>query len=187
MKEKKNTVPAEHTRKELIKIVERIGKERKALEEELNNTNEMLKAKLSSTEKAKLEGFSMEVVLDSNYGLTVENLTEKKWALQSALRYPFYADPEFRKHSVIYLESIVNDFVAADAEIEKEFEANDEEAKEVRRKREAIKEKRDALRYEAYQKLLEVGMTKEAGSAGRYGANSGLLAEYKLRLDAYEN
>ena len=113
MKAEKNTISGAEALKKLKEITKRIEKEKGELKAELESVEAELKVRASGTTKSS--GFDIKDILENDNDETTEKLKNKAKKLKNALNKPNYADIEFRKYSLIYLEPIAE---KCDAEVD---------------------------------------------------------------------
>lgn len=97
----KKTVSRADALKKVQEIVKRIEAEKEELRKELANTEAELYARTTGTTKSS--GFNVKDILENDNNETVERLERKIAKLKNALSKPYYADAEFRKYSILYL------------------------------------------------------------------------------------
>lgn len=101
---KKETVSRADAFDKLQEIIARINTEKGELKKELDKTEAELNARAVGTTKSS--GFDIKGILENDNDETTEKLKNKAKKLKNALSKPNFADAEFRKYSLIYLEPI---------------------------------------------------------------------------------
>ena len=142
-------------------ILERLTAEKKRIDEqraELAKEKAKLEAEKAAIEKGQntnSEAFSLEAVLNSD---TTEVIDRKLANINAALELPYYADREYRKLSIIYLQA-VTDAAAENVESNlKEIEAAKKTIEETKERLELLVKNRDDIGTATAELLDNVGL-----------------------------
>lgn len=183
MKAEKNTISGAEALKKVEEIVKRIETEKAELQKEFEKVKTELEARASGTIKAS--GFNIKKVLEKDDNEIIAELKNRAKKLKNALAMPNYADAEFRKYSIIYLNEAMaehieerNAFNKRRLELEKELYEITYRLKEMQKERGIILDK-------FYNQAKEIGLAEEFGGIGLDGAEC-VMEQYKEKCDVYE-
>lgn len=134
----------------------RIDKQRAELTKELTKL-ETEKAAAEQGKNTNGEAFSLKAIFNSS---TIEEIDRKIAGIKAALDLPYYADSEYRRLSIIYLQA-VTDTEAANLESNaKEIEAAVKTIEEAKEHLELLRKNRMDIAAAAAELIEDVGLTK---------------------------
>lgn len=167
--------------KDLTAAKKRIDKQKAELTKELNR----LEAEKAATEQGKQpsgEAFSLNAIFNSNP--TAEELARKIAGIKAALDLPYYADSEYRRLSIAYLEA-VTEAEAADLEKnEREVEAAVKAIDAAKEHLEQLRKNREDIAAAASDKVASVGLSAVSYDMMDY-TPAYVLKKYKETCDKY--
>ena len=105
----------------------------------------------------KPKGFTLNAVMNSSR--TAEENTRLIASIKEALELPYYADSEYRKLSIEYLEATAAETAAAFEKKRAEVEAAEKAVKEAQARLERLEEEKKDIISAAYNKCENVDMT----------------------------
>lgn len=149
--------------KELTKAEKRIAAEKKDLKKEL--------AKLEAEQQSeKPKGFTLSNVMQSSR--TSEENTRLIESIRAALDLPYYADSEYRKLSIEFMEAVAEEAAAAYAKKQAELEEAEKAAKEAKERLERLEAEKNSIFWEATDTITKAD-------------NSGALKKWRDRPISY--
>lgn len=168
----------------LNEVIQRIEAKRAELARELAKTEAELEARKTGATKAG--SFDLADILENDNNEVTEKLKAKILKIKAALALPNYADADFRKYSIIYLEEVVEEHIAERKAHKEEIERLE---KELYNLPHTISEKRNELggildRF--CEKAANIGLTSEFSGIWTNGATN-LFAEYKKVCATYDD
>lgn len=183
MKTEKNTITAAEALKKTKEAIVRIDRQKKELTQELQKAEAELAAAKTGT---AIAGFTLEEVLADNANETEVKLRNKINKIKAALGMPYYADAEYRKYSIIYLEAIVNEHLNERSEFNEKFATLEYELNTIKNQIAQKDKERGVILDTFYNKTREIGLAQEFGGAWIYGA-AFLFNNYKELCEHYAN
>ena len=182
--EKTTTTTGAEALKKVNEVLQRIEAKKAELKKELAKTEAELEARQTGATKAG--SFDLESILNNDNNETTEKLKVKISKIKAALALPNYADADFRKYSIIYLEAAVEEHTAERAAINKEIAKLETELYNLPHTIREKEKERAVILDAFYKKTREIGVEAEFTGLRLQGADS-LLRDYKELCETYND
>ena len=168
--------------KKVLEIVKRIEAEKAELRAEIEKTEAELQARETGATKAS--GFSVKDVLENDDDEVVEKLKGKIAKLKNALAKPMYADADFRKYSIIYLNCELEAYNEEKKILDTTIGRMEHDLIVIPQQLRAVEKERAALLDVFYRKAIDIGLLHDFTGI-MYGA-AYALREYEEKCSKYE-
>lgn len=186
MKAEKNNkkITQEEALKKVQEVMKRIDKDKEALRTEYNDVCKEIELRISGKPSIRIgkSGF----IKTAEYYMSDEELTNRKYKLKTALEIPYYADEEFRKHSLVYLELVTEEAIEQYDDLTKRREENYEKLLEYRRGIDKLGREHQEIGGAVAMKYIAIGLGK-FGRGAQHGAPYGNLRDYKEFCEKYND
>ena len=180
MKKKENARADAH--KKMQEIVKRIEVEKAELRAEMEKTRAELRARETGATKAS--GFNVKDILENDDNEVTERLKSKIAKLDNALAKPLFADEEFRKHSVIYLNCELEEYIEEKKILDAKIRKLEHDLIVIPQQLRATEKERAALLDTFYRKAIDIGIGQDFKYI--YNGAAYALREYEELCSKYE-
>lgn len=182
--ERSNKDHGEIDNSQLLRVMKRINSQRKDLEERISELDEKI-IKISTGKQAVSNTFNAEDLLKE--APILSTLVQQRQVLSEATALPNYADAEFRKLSIPYIEALAEEMTEKAISIGEQIE---DDQVEISTLEERITKNRDELRImsgEWAQALVSIGISdRNLYSDFAVGSYTRFADEYKKLCAKYE-
>lgn len=161
----------------------RIDGEKDKLRVELAAVEKEIERRIAGKPSITLGKFGFSKSADFYY--SDEEIARKRAKLKNALDIPYYADEEYRKYSLAYIELITSEAIAEYDDLEKRKEENRELMRTYRRNVDALKMEHHDISGKIATKYIDIGLGKFA-SGLMFGAPYSNYINYKEYCEKYE-
>ena len=165
----------------LIVVKKRIDGQRTELTNELKRL-EAEKEKIVAGYNEKPSGFTLADALNSNKTETIEEINRKITNIKKVLALPYYADSEYRKLSIAYMEEMTAYYAEKLKIKDTEIEEAENAIAEAEEHLEEVREQRENISSAVYGELSRVGL---AGIISTSYTPKYMLDKYKLICSKY--
>lgn len=179
---KTENITAAEAFKKVNEAIKRIESKKEELKKELAKTKAELEARKAGTTKAG--SFDLESILNNDNNEATEKLKAKILKIEKALALPNYADADFRKYSIIYLEAVVEEHAAERTAINNEIAELEKELYDLPRKIREKEKERGGILDKFSKKAHEIGVGGEFHGLLLNRAEC-LFEDYKKTCETY--
>ena len=182
--EKNKKITTEEALKKVQEVMKRIDNEKETLRSEYDGVCKEIERRAKGKPSIRLSkgGF----IKTSEYYMSDEELANRKYKLKTALEIPYYADEEFREHSLVYLELVTEEANEQYDDLTKRREENYEKLLEYRRGIEKLGREHREIGGETAMKYISIGLGKFARGLINGACYSNFI-NYKRFCENYED